>query len=67
MKCVENIKPRKKIAINNGEKKPQRGQKAITKQTRHVNPRNVAVGIILGQYTDHGIVIFLIIGNQNVK
>lgn len=37
------------MEINNGEKKPQTGQNATIKQMKHKTPRNVAVGIILGQ------------------
>lgn len=49
MKCVPNINPRKKTVMNKGVKNPQIGQNAITKENKQTTPRNVAVGIILGQ------------------
>ena len=58
MKCELNSNP---INIQNtitGVNKPYNGHNAIIKQMKHTLPKNVDIGIKLGQYISHGMVTF---------
>ena len=54
MKCRENIAPIPNDVKIKGVRKPQTGQRALSRSTPQSVPIIVRAGIILGQYTSHG-------------
>jgi len=67
MKWAENIRPIHKNPIKRGDNIPQTGQNVIVLEMNHKPLNADAVGIILGQYISHGMLIFFTIGSQNAK
>ncbi len=55
MKCVKNTIPITRNPTRRGESKPHTGQKVTIKLINHTTLAPVAIGIIFGQYTSHGI------------